>query len=61
MDDITEADEAASDKNQALDNLRSQVNKGETMGIVAMYERSAWHAGATVAETEAIIAGKEKS
>jgi hypothetical protein len=53
--DVTEADEAATSKRVALDNLRAQLAKRETMGVVDMYERAAWGAGATVAETEAVI------
>jgi len=53
--DVSEADEAASDKETALRNLRSQVERGETPAIIDMYERAAWQCGATVAETEATI------
>ena len=53
--DVSEADEAATSKRVALDNLREQVRKGETLGVVAMYERAAWAAGATVAETERVL------
>lgn len=58
---VSEADEAATDKATALANLREQVAKGESMGVVAMYERAAWHAGASVVETEAAMkAGRER-
>jgi len=53
--DVSEADEAATSKHVALENLREQVRKGETIGVVAMYERAAWAAGATVAETEEVL------
>ncbi len=53
--DVSEADEAATDKETALRNLVSQVRQGETPAIIDMYERAAWGAGATVAETEAAI------
>lgn len=49
---MTEADEAAKDKATALENLREQVQKRESAGVVDMYERAAWNAGATVEETE---------
>lgn len=55
MDEITEADEAATDKATALSNLRAQVSQGETPAIIDMYERAAWGAGASVAETEEAI------
>lgn len=55
MNDITEADEAASDKETALRNLEAQVTQNETPAIIDMYERAAWKAGATVDETEAVI------
>lgn len=53
--DVSEADEAASNKWTALENLKSQVVKGESYGVIDMYERAAWGAGATVKETEAAI------
>jgi len=53
--DVSEADEAASDKETALRNLRSQVERGETPAIIDMYERAAWGVGATVKETEEVI------
>jgi hypothetical protein len=52
---ISEADEAATSKETAFANLRDQIAKGETDGVIAMYERAAWGAGATVAETEALL------
>ena len=52
---ITEADEAATSKAQALANLREQVIKGETMGVIDMYERAALTAGATYDEVEAVV------
>jgi len=52
---MTEADEAASSKAVALANLREQVEKRETAGVVAMYEVAAWNVGATVAETDAAM------
>ena len=51
---ISEADEASTSRERALENLRDQVAKGETHGVIAMYERAAWNAGATVRETEAV-------
>ncbi len=53
--DVTEADESATSKEAALRALEAQVMKNETHGIIAMYEMAALEAGATVAETEAII------
>jgi len=55
MSEITEADEAATSKAVALSNLREQVIKQESRGVIDMYERAALNAGATVAETEAIL------
>jgi hypothetical protein len=52
---VTEADEAARDKHEALQNLREQVLKSEAEGVVAMYERAAWNEGATADETEQVI------
>lgn len=61
--DVEEADEASYCKQSALSNLRYQVLQKESMGIVDMYERAAWNAGATVTETELTIttALKERS
>ena len=59
--DVSEADEAASDKQTALENLSAQVRRGETPAIIDMYERAAWGVGATVAETEAAIKAGRKS
>jgi hypothetical protein len=58
---ITEADEAATDKRTALDNLGDQIAKGETAGVIAMYERAAWGAGASVAETEAVFRDRRRA
>lgn len=55
MFDVTEADETAVDKETALYNLWAQVAMKETEGVIAMYERAAWGAGATVRETEEIL------
>lgn len=55
MFDVTEADEAATSIHRALSNLYDQVIRRETPAIVDMYERAAWNAGATVAQTEATI------
>jgi hypothetical protein len=55
FDEISEADEVAFTKKTALENLQDQVIKNESEGIVAMYERAAWRAGATVRETETTI------
>ena len=55
LDDVSEADEGATDVPTALENLRFQIRQGESMAVVDMYERAAWGAGATVAETEAAI------
>lgn len=58
---MTEADEAAKDKATALDNLREQVAKRETAGVIAMYQVAAWNVGATVGETDAAMkAGRER-
>jgi len=54
--EVTEADEAATSKWVAIQNLCDQVARGETAGVIAMYERAAWGAGASVFETEAAIA-----
>lgn len=55
IDEVSEADEAATDKATALANLREQFEKGETHGVVAMYIQAAWNAGASVAETEQVL------
>lgn len=55
MFEIEEADEGAANKGQALANLAEQVRQCETQGVIAMYERAAWRAGATVGETERVI------
>jgi hypothetical protein len=52
LDNITEAVEAATSKAVALANLREQVAKGETMGVIAMYEQAATLFGATFDETD---------
>lgn len=52
---MTEADESATSKEVALANLLDQVLKNETMGVIDMYERAAWNAGANVGETESVI------
>jgi hypothetical protein len=52
--EVTEADEAATSKDVALANLREQVAKQETQGVIAMYERAAWNAGASTRETGAV-------
>lgn len=49
--ETSEADESATDRATALANLREQVIKRETQGVIAMYERAAWNAGATIEET----------
>lgn len=53
--EVTEGDEAAADKETALANLREQAAKGETQGVVGMYELAAWKVGATPQETEQAI------
>lgn len=53
--DVTEADEAATTKERALENLRYQVTNGETMGVIAMYEQAAYNAGASYADIQTII------
>lgn len=56
MGDITEADEAAEgSKAWALRRLEEQAGLGETLGVVAMYERAARELGATTEEREAAI------
>jgi hypothetical protein len=50
-----EEDEAATSKDVALRNLQDQLWKRESEGVIAMYERAAWKAGATTAETEALF------
>jgi hypothetical protein len=59
--DVTEADEAATDKHTALSNLTAQVSQGETPAIIDMYERAAWGVGASVLETESAIKRGRKS
>lgn len=49
---ITEADEAANNKVVALSNLQEQIIKGETMGVISMYEQAAIDAGASEGELE---------
>lgn len=51
--DFTEADEAALSKDIALANFQFQIEQGETMGVVQMYEDAAKAAGATHAEIAA--------
>ena len=52
----TEADEAChGSRERALSNLAYQVEQGETMGIIGMYEQAAWRAGASVRDTESTI------
>jgi hypothetical protein len=55
IDDITEADEASSTRDEALERLRQIVLSGETMGVIGMYERAALNLGASVRETEAVL------
>jgi len=50
---ITEADEGDTSKAEALRNFRFQVESGETMGIVQMYEDAARAKGATSSEINA--------
>jgi hypothetical protein len=54
-DPPTEADDGWPNKPTALAALRAQIAKRETAGVIDMYERAAWRAGASVAETEAIL------
>lgn len=54
-DDVTEADEQATDKATALKILAYMVSENESAAIVDMFERAAWGAGTTVEETEAVI------
>jgi hypothetical protein len=51
-DEVTEASETNPSKATALSNLRAQVEKEETAGVIQMYENAAFSAGATVAEIE---------
>lgn len=53
--DFCEADEAAADRETALANLQEQIAKGETIGVLCMYETAAWRAGASVEQTEALF------
>jgi hypothetical protein len=54
--DFTEADEAAGgSKTRALARLGEQVRAGETMGVIAMYERAALNLGASLTETEDVM------
>lgn len=59
--DITEADESATSKGAALRALEAQFNRRESEEIIAMYERAAWGAGATVAETEELFRARPKT
>ena len=52
--EISEADEGFPSKEQALRALESLLGTDTSEGILAMYERAAWNAGATVVETEAL-------
>lgn len=49
---ITEADESATSKQRAIENLKSQVYKGESVGVIDMYEQAALNSGASVQEIE---------
>jgi hypothetical protein len=51
--DWTEADEAAHSKEVALANYQFQIEQGESMGIVQMYEDAALNAGDSHAEINA--------
>ena len=51
----TEADESNYGKHSALTNLFLIVCSGESMGVIAMYERAALKQGATLDETELTI------
>jgi hypothetical protein len=55
-EDVSEAEEASGGKAEALERLGVQVRHGESAGVVDMYERAAWAHGATVEETDAVIA-----
>lgn len=57
---ITEAHETSFGKQSALTHLRYQVLQGESMGVIAMYERAALDAGATLSETEFTITTARK-
>ncbi len=46
----TEANESATNKVQALQNLQTQIIKDETVGVISMYEQAAIDAGASVHE-----------
>lgn len=61
IDEVSEADEAATSSAVALDNLREQVRKGESQGVVAMYERAAWRQGVMHAETDRVIAEERQN
>ena len=52
----TETDEAShGSRERALSNLAYQVEQGETMGIIGMYEEAAWRAGASIHDTDSTI------
>jgi hypothetical protein len=51
-DEFTEADEGATSTERALENLAYQVQAGESMGIISMYEMAALNAGCTHAQVE---------
>jgi hypothetical protein len=55
FDTITEADEAATDKETALRNLEAQILRDETVGVIQMYEDAALNTGCTVAEVGAVF------
>ena len=53
---LTEADEGAHDVVSALRNLRYQIERQETLGVIAIYEQAARKQGATTDTIEALYA-----
>lgn len=56
LDWVTEADEDAQSVVSALRNLRWQIYRQETLGVIAMYEQSARKQGVTTDVIEALYA-----
>jgi hypothetical protein len=59
--EITEADESAADKATALRNLEWQVLSHQGQGLIDMFEFTALTCGATLDETEGVIAAARQA
>jgi hypothetical protein len=55
VSDFSEADESASSKELALQNLKEQLLRGETQGVIGMYQDAAMKAGATMEEINNVL------